>query len=116
MTIGSLCGGFFSLQVISMNVKYIVLFGILGGLSGAYYNLMTKHFIKRKIQKAKKLGKYKGRKPTARILSDEVISLANQGNTKKAIAEKLNIGTASVFRILKEYKAQSYGPCHQGPL
>ncbi|MCE0721843.1 recombinase family protein [Legionella resiliens] len=53
------------------------------------------------IQKAKVLGKYKGRKPTARALSDEVINLAKQGNTRKAIAEKLGIGIASVFRILK---------------
>lgn len=56
------------------------------------------------IQKAKQLGKYKGRKPTARALSDQVINLAKQGNTRKAIAEKLGIGIASVFRILKWHK------------
>jgi DNA invertase Pin-like site-specific DNA recombinase len=56
------------------------------------------------IQKAKLQNKYKGRKPTARALSAEVIDLANQGSTKKAIAVKLNIGIASVFRILKDNK------------
>ncbi|MGM9455266.1 recombinase family protein [Legionella bozemanae] len=56
------------------------------------------------IQKAKQLGKYKGRKPTARALSNQVVKLAEQGNTKKTIAQNLGIGIASVFRILRSHK------------
>ena len=56
------------------------------------------------IQKAKQQNKYKGRKPTARKLTDKVLELANQGFTKKVIAQQLNIGIASVFRILRDSK------------
>ncbi|SEA85344.1 Site-specific DNA recombinase [Desulfuromusa kysingii] len=53
------------------------------------------------IAKAKAEGRYKGRKPTARAKMDEVINLAENGLTRKAIAEQLGIGIASVYRILK---------------
>lgn len=54
------------------------------------------------IARAKAQGKYKGRKPTARAKSAEVIKMKAEGRTADAIAEALNIGRASVFRILKE--------------
>ena len=53
------------------------------------------------IQKAKAEGKYKGRAPTARAKSADVRKLAGEGKTREAIAEELNIGVASVYRILK---------------
>lgn len=53
------------------------------------------------IAKAKEEGRYKGRKPTARAKAKDVISLAGEGLTRQAIAEKLEIGIASVYRILK---------------
>jgi len=53
------------------------------------------------IAKAKSQGRYKGRKPTARAKADEVIKLADQGMKRRDIAEKLEIGVASVYRILK---------------
>lgn len=59
------------------------------------------------IAKAKAEGRYKGRKPTARAKSAQVTELAKQGLTKQAIAAELNIGVASVYRILKESKAES---------
>ena len=55
------------------------------------------------IERAKKEGVYKGRKPTARAKSSEVITLISQGYTRLAIAKKLDIGIASVYRILKTY-------------
>ena len=57
------------------------------------------------IERAKKSGVYKGRKPTARNKNNEIIELVNQGYTRKAIAKKLNIGVASVYRVLKAHKA-----------
>ncbi len=54
------------------------------------------------IAKAKEAGKYKGRKATARAKADEVKQLLNDGLTKQAIADKLGIGVASVYRILQE--------------
>lgn len=53
------------------------------------------------VARAKKAGVYKGRKPTARAKSDEVMVLIQQGYTRAAIAKKLEIGIASVYRILK---------------
>lgn len=55
------------------------------------------------IAKAKKEGKYKGRQPTAQAKSYEVIELVKSGYTRQAIADKLDIGIASVYRILKKY-------------
>lgn len=57
------------------------------------------------VARAKQQGKYKGRKPTARVKTNQIIELTQKGFTRKAIAEKLNIGIASIYRILKAYKA-----------
>ena len=50
------------------------------------------------IEKAKARGVYKGRKPT--IDANQVRSLKEQGLGATAIARKLNIGRASVYRVL----------------
>lgn len=55
------------------------------------------------VAKAKKEGKYKGRQPTARAKSHQVIKLIKEGFTRGAVAKKLDIGIASVYRILKTY-------------
>ena len=54
------------------------------------------------IAKAKAEGKYKGRKPTARAKSKQVLDLVSQGMTRQAVADELGIGVASVYRILSE--------------
>jgi DNA invertase Pin-like site-specific DNA recombinase len=56
------------------------------------------------IAKAKAEGKYKGRKPTARALTVQIIELEQGGNTKEAIAAKLGIGVASVYRVLRNQR------------
>jgi len=53
------------------------------------------------IAKAKQEGKYKGRKPTARAKTDQVKALIEQGMTRQAVAKELEIGVASVYRILR---------------
>jgi len=53
------------------------------------------------IAKAKSAGKYKGRKPTARTRSAEVIALVSDGVRPTDIARQLGIGRASVYRILE---------------
>ena len=45
-------------------------------------------------------GKYKGRKPTLDAIRQEVVRLAGERMTKTAIAGQLNIGEATVYRIL----------------
>ena len=56
------------------------------------------------VAKAKKAGKYKGRTPTAKAKTKEVLSLLGDGLSKKEVAEKLAIGIASVYRIIKANK------------
>lgn len=57
------------------------------------------------IAKAKAEGKYKGRKPTARAKADDVMRLKKEGLGPTAIAKRLGIGRASVYRILGPKKA-----------
>jgi DNA invertase Pin-like site-specific DNA recombinase len=57
------------------------------------------------IAKAKAEGAYKGRKPTARAKSADIIALATQGVTREAIAAQLGVGVASVYRVLASVKA-----------
>jgi DNA invertase Pin-like site-specific DNA recombinase len=51
------------------------------------------------IAKAKAMGKYKGRKPTARAKAAEIAALRAGGVGTSEIARRLGIGRASVFRI-----------------
>lgn len=57
------------------------------------------------IAKAKKEGRYKGRAPTARAKTSKVMELKARGFTADEIAKQLEIGRASVYRILREAKA-----------
>jgi DNA invertase Pin-like site-specific DNA recombinase len=54
------------------------------------------------IAKAKAAGKYKGRAPTARAKSSEVVELKRQGKTVPQIVDATGISRASIFRILKD--------------
>lgn len=53
------------------------------------------------IAKAKAAGKYLGRKPTARAHAKEVLELHGRGVGPTEIAKRVNIGRASVYRILQ---------------
>jgi DNA invertase Pin-like site-specific DNA recombinase len=53
------------------------------------------------IAKARTLGKYKGRAPTARAKAGEAIAMFKAGKTKAAIAAELGIGRASVLRAIR---------------
>ena len=59
------------------------------------------------ITAARAAGKYKGRQPTARSKSDEVISLHNQGMGAAEIAKQLNISRASTYRIIASHTKQA---------
>jgi DNA invertase Pin-like site-specific DNA recombinase len=64
----------------------------------------------RGIARAKREGRYKGRKPTARAKTDEVLALNAQGLTRQKIADQLGIGVASVYRILRNHAASRKKP------
>ena len=57
------------------------------------------------IAKAKAEGRYRGRQPTARAKSAEIVQMASQGKTREQIAEALQIGVASVYRVLRVDRA-----------
>jgi DNA invertase Pin-like site-specific DNA recombinase len=54
------------------------------------------------IAKAKAAGAYKGRRPTARAKTPDVLRLAKEGLTREQIAAQCGIGVASVYRALKQ--------------
>ena len=76
---------------------------VLGGIAEFEREIMLERQ-REGIAKAKVAGKYKGRKPTARARSEEVIGLHRAGTGPTEIASKLGIGRASVYRILNEHK------------
>ena len=51
------------------------------------------------IAAAKAVGKYKGRQPTARALSTNVLALGAEGKRVAEIATALGISRASIYRI-----------------
>src|SRR5689334_424981 len=61
------------------------------------------------VAKAKAAGKYKGRVPTARRQSAEVVKLRSGGMRPEQIASQLGISRASVFRVLHENRMPGVG-------
>lgn len=76
---------------------------VLGGVAEFEREIMLERQ-REGIAKAKAAGKYKGRKPTARAKTDEVLKLHREGVGGTEIAKRLKIGRASVYRILDEAK------------
>ncbi len=62
------------------------------------------------IAKAKGEGKYKGRKPTARAKSVEVLALKAMGVKVPVIVERTGISRKSVYRIFNAAKAEAGRP------
>ena len=74
---------------------------IIGGIAQFERQMMLERQ-REGIAKAKAEGKYKGRKPTARAKTKEVLELKANGVKAAAIANQLGIGRASVYRILAD--------------
>lgn len=72
---------------------------VMGGVAEFERSMMLERQ-REGIAKAKAEGRYKGRKPTARAKSAEVMALSSEGLSMQAIANQLGIGKASVHRIL----------------
>ncbi|WP_347985820.1 recombinase family protein [Methylomonas sp. AM2-LC] len=76
---------------------------VLGGVAQFEREMMLERQ-REGVAKAKVAGKYKGRKPLANELRQEVVTLAENGKTKRNIAKHLSIGEATVYRILATLK------------
>lgn len=72
---------------------------VLGGVAQFEREIMLERQ-REGVAKAKAAGKYKGRKPLATELRRQAVELAANGVKKTQIARQLNIGEASVYRIL----------------
>jgi len=74
---------------------------VIGGIAQFERQMMLERQ-REGIAKAKAEGKYKGRKPTARAKTQEVLDLRSKGVKATTIAKELGIGRASVYRILAD--------------
>ncbi len=72
---------------------------VLGGIAQFEREMMLERQ-QEGIAKAKAEGKYRGRKPVSTDKRDSVLQLAASGATKAQIARELQIGQATVYRIL----------------
>ncbi|QCI64582.1 recombinase family protein [Phreatobacter stygius] len=72
---------------------------VLGGVAAFERELMLERQ-RAGIARAKSENKYRGRAATARAKSAEVLCLHKEGRKPASIARDLNIGRASVYRIL----------------
>jgi DNA invertase Pin-like site-specific DNA recombinase len=70
------------------------------GAVGAFERELMLERQREGVARAKSEGKYKGRKPTARARSAEVLALKAEGVRPVDIARRLGIGRASVYRVL----------------
>ncbi|WP_449636726.1 recombinase family protein [Pseudomonas sp.] len=67
------------------------------------------------ITKAKAEGKYKGRKPTARVKADDAVSLFRSGHTVSQVSKQLGIGRGSVYRALEAAGLKDAAPATASP-
>ena len=81
-----------------------LLLTMIGAISSFERELMLERQ-REGIAKAKADGKYRGRKPTARMKTNDIQELRKAGNGATAIANQLGISRASVYRVLNEVKA-----------
>lgn len=92
------------LQIIDLGIDTSTLTGALVlNLLGSVAEFERAMMLERQregIAKAKAEGRYKGRKPTARAKTDDVLAMKKDGKGPTQIASALGIGRASVYRIL----------------
>ncbi|UVF19995.1 recombinase family protein [Microvirga terrae] len=81
-----------------------LMLNVLGGVAEFEREMMLERQCEG-IAKAKAGGKYKGRKPTARAKADQIKVLHAEGVSLSEIARRLEIGKASVHRVLKPERA-----------
>ena len=77
---------------------------VLGGVAQFEREMMLERQ-REGVAKAKAAGRYKGRKPVSSERREAVLRLAALGTTKASIAHQLDLGEATVYRILAAAKA-----------
>ena len=95
------------LRILAMNLDTStptgkLMLNLLGSIAEFERELMLERQ-REGIAKAKADGKYKGRQPTARRKTSDVLRLRADGRSANDIVDTLGISRASVFRILAEH-------------
>lgn len=95
-----------SLRILAMNLDTStptgkLMVNLLGSIAEFERDLMLERQ-REGIAKAKAEGKYKGRAPTARRKTADILRLKAEGKSGDAIAVELGVSRSSVFRILRE--------------
>ena len=93
-----------SLRILAMNLDTggatgKLMLNLLGSVAEFERSMMLERQ-REGIRKAKADGKYRGRKPTAMAQANQITALVAEGIGATAIAKKLGIGRASVYRAL----------------
>lgn len=100
-----------SLRILAMNLDTTTATGkLMLNMLGSVAEFERSMMLERQregIAKARIEGKYKGREPTARKMSDSVHQLMSEGISPTEIATKLGISRSSVWRISKAQPDQS---------
>ena len=95
-----------TLRIVAMNLDTNTPTGrLLLNLVGSVAQFEREIMLERQregVAKAKAEGKYKGRKPTARARSEDVIAKFKADQRPTDIAKSVGIGRASVYRILND--------------
>jgi DNA invertase Pin-like site-specific DNA recombinase len=99
-----------AVQILSMNIDTStstgkLLLTLMAGIATFERELMLERQLSG-IAAAKAAGKYKGRIPTARAKTDDVVNLKHQGTSAAAIAKQIGISKASVYRILANHPVE----------
>ena len=93
-----------SLRILDMNIDTSAPTGkLLLNLVGAISQFEREIMLERQrigVAKAKVDGKYKGRQPTARSKSDDVMKAYREGSNPSQIVKSFGISRASVYRII----------------
>lgn len=98
-----------TLQILALNLDTStptgkLMINMLGSIAQFERELMLERQ-REGIAKAKGEGKYKGRAPTARARSAEVLALRDSGKTIAQIVEDTGISRASVVRIIRTWRS-----------
>jgi DNA invertase Pin-like site-specific DNA recombinase len=95
-----------SLRILAMNLDTATSAGrLMLNVFGSVAQFEREVMLERQregIARAKGEGKYRGRAPTARAKTADIVRLAGEGVKREEIAKQLDIGVASVYRALAD--------------
>lgn len=97
-----------NLQILSMGIDTGTPNGkLMMNMMGAFAEFEREIMLERQkegIAKAKEEGKFKGRKPLPTEIKNQVLALLESGVSKAWVAKKMNLGEATIYRIINEDK------------